>query len=87
MIPTLSQVCSLTTPFAHDAEDYAAGHCHSVEIWFTKLEDYLKQHRVQEVLRLWDDLGIRSTVASFQGGLWPVRAKRVAPLGNCSSIV
>ena len=31
MIPTLSQVCSLTSRFDADIEDYAAGKCESVE--------------------------------------------------------
>ncbi len=31
MLPTLSQVCSLSSPFEKDLEDYAAGHVTSVE--------------------------------------------------------
>jgi sugar phosphate isomerase/epimerase len=69
MIPTLSQVCSLNVPFGKDLEDYASGQCQSIEIWFTKLEEYLKVHSVAQTRELLDSLGIRAAVASYQGGL------------------
>jgi 2-keto-myo-inositol isomerase len=69
MIPTLSQVCCLNSPFDRDLEDFAAGQCRSVEAWLTKLEEYLKSHTLQDV-RFWlDKLGVQLPVASFQGGL------------------
>ena len=69
MIPTLSQVCCLNSPFDRDLEDFAAGQCRSVEVWLTKLEEYLKSHTLQDV-RFWlDKLGVQLPVASFQGGL------------------
>ena len=69
MIPTLSQVCCLNSPFDRDLEDFAAGQCHSVEVWLTKLEEYLKSHTLSDV-RFWQDkFGISLPVASFQGGL------------------
>ncbi len=69
MIPTLSQVCSLHSPFDRDLEDFAAGKCQSVEVWLTKLEDYLQSHTLKDV-RFWlDKLGVQLPVASFQGGL------------------
>ncbi|MCA9186450.1 MAG: sugar phosphate isomerase/epimerase family protein [Pirellulaceae bacterium] len=69
MIPTLSQVCSLNSPFAMDVEDYAAGHCHSLEVWLTKLETYLREHTVEDVRRLLAEHEMSVPVASFQGGL------------------
>jgi 4-hydroxyphenylpyruvate dioxygenase len=69
MIPTLSQVCSLNAPFGDDLEDYAAGQCHSVELWLTKLGEYLKSHTPADVRRLLDDLQMQAPVASWQGGL------------------
>jgi len=69
MIPTLSQVCSLHAAFGVDLEDYAAGQCRSVELWLTKLEDYLEGHSIEDARRLLDDLSMRAPVASFQGGL------------------
>ena len=69
MIPTLSQVCSLHSPFDRDLEDFAAGQCKSIEVWLTKLEEYLKSHTIQDV-RFWlDRLGVTLPVASFQGGV------------------
>jgi 4-hydroxyphenylpyruvate dioxygenase len=69
MIPTLSQVCCLNSPFDRDLEDFAAGQCRSVEVWLTKLEEYLKTHTLQDV-RYWQGkFGISLPVASYQGGL------------------
>ena len=69
MIPTLSQVSCLNSPFDRDLEDFAAGKCTSVEVWLTKLEEYLKSHTPDDV-RFWlDKFGIALPVASFQGGL------------------
>jgi 2-keto-myo-inositol isomerase len=69
MIPTLSQVSCLPSPFDRDLEDFAAGKCTSVEVWLTKLEDYLKTHTLKDV-RFWlDKFEITLPVASFQGGL------------------
>jgi 4-hydroxyphenylpyruvate dioxygenase len=69
MKPTLSQVCSLPASFAVDIEDYASGQCRWLELWFTKLETYLRDHSVDDVKRLFDRLGVRAPVASYQGGL------------------
>src|SRR6185436_7863955 len=76
MIPTLSQVCSLTSRFDADIEDYAAGKCESVEIWLTKLEDYLQRHSVAEVQEWLAKFGVSAPVASFQGGLLASQGER-----------
>jgi 4-hydroxyphenylpyruvate dioxygenase len=69
MIPTLSQVCCLNSPFDRDLEDFAAGQCRSIEVWLTKLEEYLKSHTLKDV-RFWlEKFEIKLPVASFQGGL------------------
>lgn len=69
MIAALSQVCSLSSPFEADLEDYAAGHVGAVEVWLTKLETYLESHTLDDVRRLCEQLGVTLPVASFQGGL------------------
>ena len=69
MIPTLSQVCSLASSFDADVEDFAAGKCGSLEIWLTKLEDYLQRHSVSEVRAWLDRFEMQTPVASFQGGI------------------
>jgi 4-hydroxyphenylpyruvate dioxygenase len=69
MIATLSQVCSLNAPFGEDLEEYAAGQCRTVELWLTKLAEYLKSHSISDVRRMLDRLQIEAPVASGQGGL------------------
>lgn len=73
MKPALSQVCSLDSPFDKDIEDYAAGHCHAVEIWLGKLETYLKDRSVDDVRRLLEAHQVAAPVASYQGGLFAVQ--------------
>ncbi len=69
MIPVLSQACSLQSDFATDIADYASGKCQSVEVWFTKLETYLKDHTLDDVRHLLSENGVTLPVASFHGGL------------------
>jgi 4-hydroxyphenylpyruvate dioxygenase len=69
MIATISQVCSLHAPFEKDIADYAAGACRSIELWFGKLDTYLKDHTLADVHRLCAESGVTTPVASFQGGL------------------
>lgn len=69
MIPALSQVCSLNSPFAQDIEDYAAGQCQAVEVWLTKLETYLESKSTDHLRELLAEHGVTLPVASYQGGL------------------
>ena len=69
MLPTLAQVCSLPSPFEVDVTEYAAGKCGAIEVWFTKLENYLQSHSLDDVRRLLSENEITAPVASFQGGL------------------
>src|SRR5687768_13073256 len=69
MRPTLAQVCSLNSPFAEDIREYAAGQCHSVELWLTKLEQTLREKTVEQIRNLLSEQGVSAPVASFQGGL------------------
>lgn len=70
MIPTLSQACSLHWPFHQDIEDYAAGQCRSVEIWLTKLEQYVQAQSIAAARELLARYDVTASVASFQGGLF-----------------
>ena len=76
MLPTISQVCSLNSPFQQDLEDYAAGHCGGVEIWLTKFEGWLQTHSLDDFQRLRDKLELQTPVASFQGGLLASQGER-----------
>jgi len=69
MKPALAQVCSLPTPFAQQVADYAAGHCAAMELWLTKLEDYLERHSLEDLQRLLGEHAMAVPVASFQSGL------------------
>lgn len=69
MLPSISQVCSLNSPFDRDLEDYSAGKCSTVEAWFTKLETYLETHSLQDVRDWLDRFEMTMPVASYQGGL------------------
>ena len=71
MLPALSQVCTLHAPFSQDIEDFSAGQCRAVDVWLTKLEDYLAGGRsVSDVRNLLQAHEVTAPVASFQGGLF-----------------
>jgi 2-keto-myo-inositol isomerase len=76
MLPTISQVCSLNSPFQQDLEDYAAGHVGSVELWLTKFEQWLTNHSLDDFKRIRDKLELQTPVASFQGGLLASQGER-----------
>ena len=69
MIPTISQICSLNSPFEKDIEDYSAAQCQSIELWLGKLDGYLDSHSTADVKQLLDRHQVTAPVASFQGGL------------------
>lgn len=69
MIPALAQVSTLNSPFEKDVEDYAAGKCPAIELWWGKLDAFLAQHAPGDVRRLLDAHGMAAPVVSFQGGL------------------
>lgn len=70
MIPALAQVCSLDSPFDKDVEDYAAGACHALEIWFGKLETYLQRHTIDDARTLLSRHEVECPAAAYQGGLF-----------------
>lgn len=65
----LAQVGSLNSAFSDDVSEYAAGHCGALEIWLTKLEQYLRTHELADVRRLLAEHGMAAPVAAQQGGL------------------
>ncbi|HEY2148933.1 MAG TPA: sugar phosphate isomerase/epimerase family protein [Pirellulales bacterium] len=69
MLPAISQVCTLHAPFEKDIDEFAAGHCGAVEIWWGKLEAFLKDHSIDDVRRLLAEHEMPAPVASYQGGL------------------
>ncbi len=69
MHPCLAQISTLNSSFAQDVEDYAAGACHAMEVWFTKLENHLRDHSPDDVRGLLAQHEMRLPVAAGQGGL------------------
>jgi 4-hydroxyphenylpyruvate dioxygenase len=69
MIPTISQVCCLHSPFDRDLEDFAGAGCTSVEVWLTKLETYLESHSLKDVRYWLDKTQLSLGAGSLQGGL------------------
>ena len=76
MQPCLAEVCSLHSPFEKDIEDYAAGACHAIEVWLTKLETYLESHSTAEAIELCQTHAVTLPVASYQGGLLTSQGER-----------
>lgn len=93
MQPALSQVCTLHASFSQDIEDFAAGQCRAVDVWLTKLEDYLDSGKsIADVRKLLLDNEMSLPVASYQGGLfapadsgreaWELFQRRIATCGE-----
>ena len=70
MKPALAQVSTLAAAFEDDVVDYASAGCRVIEIWLTKLEDYVTAHSVDAARDLLAANHITAPVASFQGGLF-----------------
>jgi len=69
MLPCLSQVCSLGSSFEDDIDGYADAAGSAIELWLTKLEEYLPTHSPTEVRERAADRGLKLAAAAFQGGL------------------
>jgi 2-keto-myo-inositol isomerase len=69
MKPAIAQVCSLMGPFEGDVEDYSAGGCSAMELYWTKVENYLQERSVDDFRRILAENEMETPVASFQGGL------------------
>src|SRR6266436_3783401 len=69
MQPCISQVCSLGSPFEDDIDGYADAAGGAIELWLTKLEEYLATHSTADVVARAADRGLTLAAAAFQGGL------------------
>ena len=76
MIPSISQICSLMSPFESDIEDYAAGNCKAIDLWCGKLEAYLEEHSLDEVRRLLTLHEVSAAALSFQGGILAAQGEK-----------
>lgn len=69
MLPTISQVSCLPSPFDRDVEELAAAECRQIEVWLTKLEQYLASHSLDDVRYALQRFGLALPVAAIQGGV------------------
>src|SRR5260370_38535762 len=76
MFPCISQVCSLGSSFEDDIDGYADAAGNAIELWLTKLEEYLKTHSPAEVRSRAADRGLVLAAAAFQGGLLASQGER-----------
>lgn len=65
----ISQVTTLNHPFEADLDTFARSGWRAVELWLTKLEQFLEGHPIEAVRRRLDDRGLVAAGASHQGGL------------------
>jgi 2-keto-myo-inositol isomerase len=78
MIPCISQVSTLSTPFEDDLPAFARAGWPAVEIWLTKLETYLQSHSIEEARAILEQNGLKAAGASSQGGLLLSRGEQRA---------
>src|SRR4029079_19642153 len=73
MLPCLSSVTTLHATFAGDVNACADAGCTALEVWLTKLEDYLKGGgpwaKPDAIKKLLADRGVKLVGAAYQGGL------------------
>lgn len=65
----ISQATTLSAPFGDDINAFADVGWTAVEIWLTKLEQYLEKNSIDDVRSLFRDRQIAPVAASYQGGL------------------
>lgn len=69
MQPCINQVTTLNASFEDDINGYADAACRAVEVWLTKLEQYLETHSVEDARRLLEGREMVPAAAAGQGGL------------------
>jgi 2-keto-myo-inositol isomerase len=69
MKPCISEATTLPSSFADDVEGYAAGGCHAMDVWLTKLETHLEKNTAADTGKLLEDREMTLAAASYQGGL------------------
>jgi sugar phosphate isomerase/epimerase len=65
----ISQATTLKNSFEADLSLYGRCGWMAVELWLTKLENFLETHSLAEAIELVDSSGLRAVAAASQGGL------------------
>ena len=63
----ISEATTLPSSFAEDVDAYAAGGCHALEVWLTKLESHLEKHSIADTHKLLEDHQMTLAAAAYQG--------------------
>jgi 2-keto-myo-inositol isomerase len=69
MLPALCQVCTLGAAFEDDIDSCADAAGGALELWLTKLEEYLSTHSPADVRTRAEDRGVKLVAAAYQGGI------------------
>jgi sugar phosphate isomerase/epimerase len=69
MKPCISQATTMNAPLEADLKAYARGGWTQVELWLTKVEDYLRDHATADLKALLAEHGLTAAAAAGQGGL------------------
>ncbi|MFN0054993.1 MAG: hypothetical protein ACKV0T_22710 [Planctomycetales bacterium] len=85
MQPALSQVCTLSSSLEEDIDACADAAGGALELWLTKLEDYVQTHPSSEVKTRAADRGVVLAAASFQGDCCCPRGTLDEPPGRNSN--
>jgi len=68
-IPAVGTVCSLDADLSTILDDYAAGHCDTIDLWLGHAERVLEGGSPEQLRDLLAASGVRVVAASYQGGL------------------
>lgn len=69
MRPAISQTCTMPSTLEEDFAAYGDAGAEAVELWLTKVEEYLKTHSVGELLDLASSRGLEFAAGGVQGGI------------------
>ncbi len=69
MLPAISQTCTMPSSMEDDFDAYGDAGAEAVELWLTKVEEYLKSHSVGELKDLAAARGLKFAAGGVQGGI------------------
>jgi 2-keto-myo-inositol isomerase len=69
MTPCVSELTTMPAAFDEDVRAFADAACSTMEVWFTKLEQFVGRYSVAKVREVVQEYGVRLAVASAQGGI------------------
>jgi 2-keto-myo-inositol isomerase len=67
--PCISELTTMSAPFDEDVRAFANAACSTMEVWLTKLEQFVAAHSIQAARDLAEEYAINLRVAAAQGGI------------------